>query len=568
MGFLFDEKAYIEGNIALHEQRMSSQFSRFLDSSPTFVTYYRINNIESTTDNGFLNVDQVLGRNSPIRFNEVKRLPLYGIEQIVLDLELAEEGLNTSHEGSAIILPNTVIPRPNDMFIIDHIGSSFVLSVTNIQYDTFRSNGYYRVDYKVRAVDDGSTHDQLKKQTVDRFICYHENIGTEDKVLMREGDVDIINALNKIVTDIANYYKMLYYDTRYNSFLFNRGDGYRLYDRVLTRFIIKNKIFSNRKGYETIHLADEDSSKFIDLEYHNSIFRAVEERKASLLNDVKCFDSFVFDIQSVFTRWRDKRIISVIQGQGVKDYLRPDLIQFFRDAHHLFEESNESKLKNDEEVVKSYIKIPDINNKPVYVKDHNIITTHGSTIATEEEALMTPRLPHEFDNQYKKPSSDGNGGIDLNTLFGEDSELEEEKMLEEHPPIIGLSSNNSPFIEEPEMVESGDLTPPMIDLSTEYSEQDGVVETVDQEHSKTHTLEVFKSLPEYLQTPDQYRSENIMTLILAKYFSGHDISLYEIDLEELKDYLSYMDLYKFETFILTPIFLYVLEQYFITHLGN
>lgn len=560
MGFLFNEKAYIENNIALHQERVSSQYSRFLDSSPTFVTYYRINNIESTGDRGFLNVEQSLGSNSPIRYNEVKNLPIYGLDQIILDLELADEGINTSYEGSAIILPNTILPRPGDHFIIDHVGSSLVLQVNNFEYDTLMSNNYYKISFKVRSVDDGSTHRDLLNQTVDRFICYHENIGTEDKVLLRAGDVEIVNQLNEIATKIAKYYKMLYYDEKYNSFLFNRTTGMRIYDRILTMFIRKHKLFSEKRGYTTIYLADEHHSIHMELEYHNSLFRAVDERKASLLKDVTAYESHVFDIQSVFTRWRDKTILSMVQGDGINQYVRADLIQFFRDAHHIFAPTEEDNGKTIEQ---DYIKIPDIENKPVYVKDRNIIETHGETVATEEEALMIPRKHYKYDKQYQKPTHETPDGLNLDELFdiGPDENIAHADGVF---PLIEMSDSS---VFDSELIEVSSLEPydPQVN---DIENQTVFPEMREAEHTKEYTIEFIKTTPQYLETPEQYREENIMTLIIAKYFSGQNISIYEIDLEELKDYMSYMNLHSYETFVLTPIFLYVLEQYFISHLGN
>lgn len=553
MGYLFDEKDFIESNIYLHESRINSQYARFLDRSPTFVTYYRVNNIESTTDRGFLNVERILGNNSPIRFNEVTRLPMYGIEQIVLDLQLEDQGLDTNYEGSAILLPNTVIPRPNDFFIIDHLGSSIVFMVTNLQYDTIRSNNFYRIDFKVKYIDDGEAYESILSQTVDKFTCYYENVGTEDKVLVRTVDSEIISELNKLTTQVANYYKMLYFDSRYNSFLFNRADGYRLYDRVLTRFINRNRLFSNRKGYETVFLSDEDQAVTVELEYHNSIFRAVEKRDPSLIKDNKYLESFVFDLESVFTRWRDKRVISIVQGAGIPYYLRPDLLEFFRNAKNIFTDENKPEdIPSDENDLnelypgESAIIIPDEESKPVYVEDKNIFVKYSDVIKDEEDALKIKR------------EDEGDGVLDLDSLFnGEDSKSDE--LLPLNPEPVDLEPKPEPVI-----IKEIDLTP-------EFSGNvipDSEPVTVDEEHTNTYVFEVEKFVPEYLQTPENYSNENIMTIVIAKYFSGKDLSLYELNIEELKDYVSYIDMNSRESFILVPIFLYVLEQYFIKHLGK
>lgn len=558
MGYLFDEKQYIEENIFLHESRISSQYSRFLDKSPTFVTYYRVNNIESTTDRGFLNIERLLGSNSPIRFNEVSRLPIYGIDQIVLDLNMEEHGLDTSYEGTAIILPNTVIPRPNDFFIIDHLGSSIVFSVIGIGFDTIRSNNFYRIEYKIKAIDEGVTHDHLKKQTSDKMICYYENIGTEDKVLVRSADADIIAKLNKITTEIANYYKMLFYNNRYNSFLFNTHDGLKYYDRVLTMFINKNRLFSNRKGYDTILLADEDQAVTTPLEYHASIYKAVERREASLIKHVNIYESYVFSIESVFVRWRDRKVISVIQGMGNKYYLRPDLLDFFVTANTIFEDSNlalDSMTAADDKLNETYpdselsVIIPDKMNKPVYVEDDNIMVKYKDIIKDESDAIGIPRNEHPYDK----------GIINMDKLFGGGEPKEEMEL-----PVMGdieLPENNSVHVPSDEIEEPNrDFFP---------DEPTVVPESIDvKERTISYTFEIDKGIPDFLLTPEEYSNENVMVLVIAKYFSGKNISIYELDIEEISNYVSYMDMNSRETFVLVPIFLYVLEQYFMKHLEN
>ena len=120
MGFKFDEKALINNNIFKYEDKLNSQYTRFLDQTPTYVTYYNINSIETTVDLGFSNVEKILGNGSPIKYSEVKNLPVYGMEQIQLQLDEDEEGLNSSFDAELIILPDTIQPYPDDFFIIEH----------------------------------------------------------------------------------------------------------------------------------------------------------------------------------------------------------------------------------------------------------------------------------------------------------------------------------------------------------------------------------------------------------------------------------------------------------------
>ena len=81
MAYLFPgEQNFLNNNIFKFEDRINSQYTRFLDRPPTYTTYYKINDIESTVDTGFNNIERMLGQNSPINYNEIKNFPIYNID--------------------------------------------------------------------------------------------------------------------------------------------------------------------------------------------------------------------------------------------------------------------------------------------------------------------------------------------------------------------------------------------------------------------------------------------------------------------------------------------------------
>ena len=176
MGFKFDEKTLVNNNIFKYEDKLNSSYTRFLDKTPTYVTYYNINTIESTVDLGFSNVEKILGSNSPIRYSEVKNLPVYGMEAIQINVDEAEEGLTGSYDnGELIILPDTIKPYPDDFFILEHKGMDFLFRVTSVDYDTIKSNNFYKITFTIKYV----TAEESKKildQVTNKFTCVVDNI--------------------------------------------------------------------------------------------------------------------------------------------------------------------------------------------------------------------------------------------------------------------------------------------------------------------------------------------------------------------------------------------------------
>ena len=60
MAFFVNEQKMVDENTFMYEERIKSPTSRFVDTTPTFTTYYHIDIDESTTDTGFLDVASIL----------------------------------------------------------------------------------------------------------------------------------------------------------------------------------------------------------------------------------------------------------------------------------------------------------------------------------------------------------------------------------------------------------------------------------------------------------------------------------------------------------------------------
>ena len=393
MGYLLDEKKMINDNIFLYEERLNSQLSRFLEKSPTFVTYYHINDNESTVDLGFQNIERILGPNSPVIFNEIKDFPICGIDQIILSLSDELQGVDSSYEGEAIVLPNTITPYPNDMFTVNYLDQTYLFMVTEVAYDTIKSNNYYKITFTVKSMD--QTHiDYLSNQTNDKFHCILDNIGTKEKAIIRSDDLDQLILLNEIYKNIAEYFKLLFFNAKYNSFLFRNNDGIKIYDKYMVEFINKFEIFNEKKNYSTLMLVNEDKSNSLYLEYHNSIYRVIELCDKNLLTNYVYSLAYVSNRYSVFNFYRDRNVRSIILGNGETPYIRSRIIDNIKNS---FIDENESVCVN------TIVKFFDKKIKTVYDLDREKLKDYMSFMSYDFETfILTPILLYILKNSYNK----------------------------------------------------------------------------------------------------------------------------------------------------------------------
>lgn len=335
MGFLINEEKLMEDNIFKFENRLNSQLTRFLDKSPVFVTYYHVNVNETTTDEGFRDIESIIGNRSPLRFQKIENFPMYGLDQVVLAIQDSEQGLDTEYSSEAVILPNTIKPLQNDIFKINHVKGSFLFRVTEVQYDNIRPDNYYKINFRFEWLDDEKA-DKLDEQVEENFSCILQNIGTEENCLIQEDYYKQLKLIDEMFNDMVKTYKILFYNERYNCFLWERLDGYKIYDPFQTVFFNNHKLLNNKADYSTIMLSEEFNDHKRKLKYERSIYRCFERRDTKLLSEFKYHTiPGTYKKDSSFARWNDQSIMIVEipspqDDSATESLLTPDIINTFK----------------------------------------------------------------------------------------------------------------------------------------------------------------------------------------------------------------------------------------------
>lgn len=327
MGFIINDKNFINDNIFKYEKRLESQYSVFTEKNPTFVTYYHINNINSITDTGLLNVDRIIGKESPLKYQKIEDFPIYGIDQIKLDLSDEEEGITGSYEGDGIILPNTIKPLPNDFFIISYLDSGYLFMVTQIDYDTIKSNNYYKISFMLKSTDYNSV-EELNDQVLEKYTCIFKNIGTEDNCLIREDNYIQLRELDNLYSSFVNKYMSLFYNKRYNSFLFNTAN-HVIYDKFVSNFINQNNLLNEKEKYQTVVISNEDYGEQFPITYEMSIYDSIENREIEKLDYIRyelCPITYQHSIFLYYNLKNVKSLTFVPDHVGAGVYIKDTLI--------------------------------------------------------------------------------------------------------------------------------------------------------------------------------------------------------------------------------------------------
>ncbi len=284
MAMIIDEKRMVEDNFFKYENRLKSSVSRFLETTPTFVDYYHINNNETTTDTGFKDVASILGFRSPIRFNRIESFPLYGIEQITLQLSEQDQGLDSGYEGEAVIVPGSIKPLPNDLFMIPYLKEPYIFRVTEVNYDNIMPDNYYKISYKLEWLDEDKVIN-MKNQVKEEYTCILENIGTENNCIIELKSKELLDKIDNMYNDIASTYKSVFYNERHNCFLGEMGPGLYLYDPFQSQFINDHQLFNKKNDLSCLMLTDEFTDPKRRIKYERSLYRFIERRDHTLVKN-------------------------------------------------------------------------------------------------------------------------------------------------------------------------------------------------------------------------------------------------------------------------------------------
>lgn len=219
-----DRSKFVSSVIKTFTDNRIGQFSKYLDADPIFVTYYAVNMAHSRADLGTDAIADVLGAQSPIRYNKIEKFPIYirgGLEPETN----AEDGAvsNEMELNDITILPMTLTPRPFDHILIELPNMvPVLLRVNNYRNLTIQSNDFYSAS--AHAIEFGKANlGSLERLVIEKYTCIFENIGTQNSCFIRSDMYDKSQALHQVIEELKGIYNSLYYNQETNSYIFNSG---------------------------------------------------------------------------------------------------------------------------------------------------------------------------------------------------------------------------------------------------------------------------------------------------------------------------------------------------------
>lgn len=262
----------IDSLVDASKTKLNNPYYKFTDQKPTKVIYYAQNVEKSTLDEASGLYGEHVGDSSPFKFNKIKDFIIYGLDRINVDYNVGDFGTEAEAiEGDAIILPNTIEPRPGDAFLISYVKENLLMRVTEVSIDTLDSGAnFYKIGYKLN--DD--TIEQIEGQIEKNFNFVATNIGTDFKAIITDDDYKLIENLEALTEILITYFENIFYYTSLQTFVYDH-DGWSMYDPFMIEFLIRNNVLSFGDKYIYLHHA-ATTNKTFGMDYTKTFFHNLE----------------------------------------------------------------------------------------------------------------------------------------------------------------------------------------------------------------------------------------------------------------------------------------------------
>lgn len=285
---------------------LKNPYYKWNDKSGTAVVYYNQNKEATTLDQSTKLYYADLGIDSPIKYNIIEDMMIYGIDQIALTMDNGDFGPEASEiTGEAIILPNTIIPYVGDYFNIIYTEENLLFRVIDVTPDTLENGAnIYKIQYKLETA---RIEDLIEEENVeDKYNMVVNNLGTGFNPIIRHESYNMIKAIDQVLYNLRTYYKSVFYKPRVQTFVFLYNEK-RFYDPYMIEFLRENKILNGDDGYIYLYQQVALSSLF-PIKYNKTFFKCLENKDIERIRyyEHRAIAEYISDPLSIFnTRLED-----------------------------------------------------------------------------------------------------------------------------------------------------------------------------------------------------------------------------------------------------------------------
>lgn len=275
---IYDETSLVDQQMYKYDKFLHTRINKYTGSGRTLVTYYNIDDPNTSDSLGLNDAYQIIGPDSPLRYRKIENMILIGFSPLSPDNNTVGSTTvrNYNLNGDAYIIPGTIMPKENDFFIVNHLHMNHLIRVTEVTQDGLNTDGSYRITYSLYTTNPDEI-EKLSKQVIGDYRMDLQTIGGEDMTpVVGKEDYELRSRLIKMIDDMMENYIANYYDDIHNCFLLHLN-GRTLFDVCGNMFMSKNGVMIRDNGHHNIVLNENKiRDREMDFHYQRSPYKWIE----------------------------------------------------------------------------------------------------------------------------------------------------------------------------------------------------------------------------------------------------------------------------------------------------
>lgn len=295
---VYDENSLVDSQMYKYDKFLHSRINKYTSAGRTLVTYFNLNDRNTTDSLGMGMHYQVIGPDSPLRYDRIENMIIIGFSPLSPQNGTASTTTvrNYQLEGDGFIIPGTVMPKENDFFIVKHLNMNHLFRITEVIQDGLNTDGSYQVKYSLYSTNINDI-DGIERQVVGRYVMDLQTIGGEDLTpVIGKEDYEYRSRLIQMVDDMIDNYIANYYEPKHNCFI-SHLNGRSVFDVCGNMFMAKNGVMIRDNANNNIVLNENKiRSQMMRYWYERSPYKWIE-RDAP----IRYLDTFKYKTMSAFT---------------------------------------------------------------------------------------------------------------------------------------------------------------------------------------------------------------------------------------------------------------------------
>lgn len=252
---------------------------------------------------------------------------------------------NLTYEGSAKILPNTLIPNMNDYFIMKVFDAFHLFRIIEVNPTLIEKDSGYEIRFRIFRQDIKPETCELNEKIKERYTFDYNHIGTDFRTVLRTDEYDFIENSRNIMYNMVKVFLSVFYHKTLNTIMCKttflpedidaltmekmsdkwknmigaiKLEGRSIYDISLVSFINKFDILSSYDYIDIITEHIKPTRRY----YNNSIFSAIEHTD---INRFKNRDHLIIyqnsNLYNHTNRMYGRFLIEHIELKGIDEYV-------------------------------------------------------------------------------------------------------------------------------------------------------------------------------------------------------------------------------------------------------